>query len=313
MQNLISKLVILLSSIFIASCTTFQTSGGPFAKSSSPAKKAEGAVLIEQGDPSQELPEEAIQTTDRMALILGPGGAKTFAQAGFIKELSKAEVPIKKIMGLEWGALISALYSAKGQAHEIEWQLFKMDALEQAKEKSFLSILRRQENPQDIWSEFLTEAFSGQKIDSMALPWSCAYDYNGVVRFASSGDVAKAVEKCFFFPPNSKVMRHLAAPEALAKTVEQLKKEGYGPIVYVDVMSGMSNRFKSSYVKEADKILWRSIQRSLEAQVNLLDIEHVVIKTSSFMDDFESKSIMIKKGEGEAKPFISHIANKYNL
>lgn len=313
MLNIIIKSIILLTSLFALSCTTFEPVGGSVNSNSPSGQASEGAVLIDEGQVVQGPQAEVIQTSDRMAIILGPGGAKTFAQAGFIKELSKAEVPIKKIVGLEWGALISALYSSKGQAHEIEWQLFKMDALEQAKEKSFLSILRKQENPQEVWSQFLSEIFAGQSIDSMALPWSCAYDYNGIIRFASSGDVAKAVEKCFFFPPNVKNTRHMAAPDALAKTVSELKKEGYGPIVYVDVMSGMSNRFKSSYVSESDKILWRTVQRSLEAQANLLDIEHVVIKTSSYMDDFESKNIMIKKGEGEAKPFISFIANKYNL
>jgi len=301
---------IFVSTAMLSACTSLQTRNslpkGP--------QQTEGAVLVDKGQeqvPHNETAE--IETTDKLAIIFGPGGAKTYAQAGFIKELTRAEIPVSKIVGLEWGSLISALYASKAQAHEVEWQLFKMETLENAKEKSFLSLLRKEPDPQKVWEDFFEATFAGQQINNMTIPWSCAYDYQGIVRFASSGPIVNALKKCFFFPPNAKESRSLAAPDALLQTVNQLKKEGYGPIVYVDVLSGMVNRFKSSYVTVEDKFLWSIIQRSLESQINLLDIEHVVIKTGSFMDDFDAKNIMIKKGEGEASAFIKEITEKYKL
>jgi hypothetical protein len=61
----------------------------------------------------------------RLALILGPGGLRAYAHAGFVQELAKARIPISFMVGVEMGAVPAALYAYKGQPFDPEWQMMK--------------------------------------------------------------------------------------------------------------------------------------------------------------------------------------------
>ncbi|MEI7973267.1 MAG: hypothetical protein WCH11_02755, partial [Bdellovibrio sp.] len=51
----------------------------------------------------------------QLGLILGPGALRALAHVGFLQELSKAQVPVRGIVGLEMGALAGALMARKNQ------------------------------------------------------------------------------------------------------------------------------------------------------------------------------------------------------
>src|SRR5689334_6496276 len=61
----------------------------------------------EAGTPiEQPLPPITKEEPKKVAVILGPGGAKALAHVGVLRALQEQRIPIGKVIGLEWGALI---------------------------------------------------------------------------------------------------------------------------------------------------------------------------------------------------------------
>src|ERR1700691_5199496 len=81
--------------------------------------------------PTESVPNQAptpLKTeTKKVAVILGPGGAKALAHVGVLAAFQQQRIPVQKVIGLEWGALVGALYASKGQVHDVEWKLYKME------------------------------------------------------------------------------------------------------------------------------------------------------------------------------------------
>ena len=62
----------------------------------------------------------------KVGVILGPGGVRSFAHTGVLRELLQ-EIPIHSVVGIEWGALIGAMFATHGQVHKVEWELYKLE------------------------------------------------------------------------------------------------------------------------------------------------------------------------------------------
>ncbi|MCD4814713.1 patatin-like phospholipase family protein [bacterium] len=66
----------------------------------------------------------------KIALVLGGGGARGFAHVGVIRELEAAGIPIDMIVGVSVGSLIGALYADSGDSFQVEWKAFKIEKKE---------------------------------------------------------------------------------------------------------------------------------------------------------------------------------------
>ena len=62
---------------------------------------------------STEDEKPPVRSEKKVAIILGPGGVKTFAHTGVLQSLKKAGIPIDYVIGVEWGTLIAGLYAVK--------------------------------------------------------------------------------------------------------------------------------------------------------------------------------------------------------
>ena len=111
------------------------------------------------GEPSkQSPPPPAHNEARKVAVILGPGGAKAFAHVGVLKAFQQQRIPIDKIEGLEWGALIGALYSEKAQINDVEWKLYRMEQRNLPLPKGFFA-KRLGEETIKIMDDYLQDAF----------------------------------------------------------------------------------------------------------------------------------------------------------
>src|SRR5690606_6316175 len=117
----------------------------------------------DQGTPISPAPGPA-PVAKKVAVILGPGGAKAFAHVGVLKALQQNRIPIDKVVGLEWGALVGALFASKGQVHDLEWKLYKMEQHNLPYSKGLFNSKGPGEQTAKVMDKFIQESFGREDI-----------------------------------------------------------------------------------------------------------------------------------------------------
>ncbi|MBO9668401.1 MAG: hypothetical protein J7501_16500, partial [Bdellovibrio sp.] len=121
--------------------------------------------------PSTPPPAPVIPALPKIGIILGAGGAKTYAHIGFLHELARAKVPVAAIGGVEFAAPMAALYANREQANDVEWQMFKLKD-EEVMKKSLLGNVNKN-NDVSVLREFYSTAFSRVKAEDFRVPFAC--------------------------------------------------------------------------------------------------------------------------------------------
>ena len=98
------------------------------------------------GETHPDSPPEPLETHSpspkpplKVGMILGPGSSRSLAHIGVIRELVKAQIPIDSIVGIEWGALVGAMFANNGQVHDIEWKIYKLQRKDFLVKKTYFS------------------------------------------------------------------------------------------------------------------------------------------------------------------------------
>lgn len=249
----------------------------------------------------------------KLAIILGPGGYKSFAHAGVLKELRRKNIPIHKIVGIEWGALVAALYAQRGQINEAEWKLYKLEKLD----LSSAGFFSRKKEPQSmsVLEEFLRINLDLKDISKASVPFFCpSLSINqGVLSWQDKGQIYKAVQNCLPYPPLFKPEQFFsAALFSFDEVITRLKNEGYGTIVLVNVM-GDGNLFDNPMLKEdyATAILWSEARRLLwQAKLKVTDVIEVNTR-GIHISDFDSRKLLVTAGEAAGEKAAKDLATKY--
>ena len=105
-----------------------------------------------------------------VVLVLGPGQAKAFAEAGVIRALSDAKIKISGIYGVEMGALIGALYAKDGSVNHMEWELmhFKEGAFD-TEENALDRLLKRRPSAEQLEDD-LKKSFGDRDLAKTKVP-----------------------------------------------------------------------------------------------------------------------------------------------
>ena len=106
-----------------------------------------------------------------MALVLGPGGAKALAHAGVIKALQENHIPINRIVGIEWGALVAASFAIHGQFHEVDWKLYRLDQVDLSAKGLFG--IGHGDRTIKVLDGYLKENFGNIDYANLKIPFSC--------------------------------------------------------------------------------------------------------------------------------------------
>ena len=252
----------------------------------------------------------------KVAVILGPGGAKSFAHVGVLKAFQQQRIPVEKVIGLEWGSLIAGMFAVKGQTHDVEWKLYKMEQQNLLQPKGFFN-RRSDENSINVMDSFLNETFGVEDVAKARVPFVCPTRsvYSGVVAWQSKGLFKDVMKRCLQFPPIFRPQgTFLAGASQASEAVEMLVKEGYNVIILVNVLGSAlpvgqdALRDNLNYV-----ILWQEIKRAI-LETSRLNIDTVTVDTSSYpMMQFGAKKELISLGEAAGLKAAGGLISKYGF
>jgi NTE family protein len=254
--------------------------------------------------------------TKKVAVILGPGGAKALAHVGVLKAFQQQRIPIDKVVGLEWGALIAALYADKGQVNDVEWKLYKMEQKGLPRPKGFFT-KRLGEDTVKVMDDYLQEAFGKTEVSGARIAFGCPSRsiWTGVVTWQSRGAMRDAVRRCLPFPPLFKAQGTvLAGASQATEAVELLRREGYNVIILVNVLGSALPVAQDSLLENLNYvILWQEVKRALH-ETSKYGVEVVNVDTSSYpMVQFESKKELVNLGESAGQSAANQLVNKYGF
>lgn len=251
----------------------------------------------------------------KLGLILGPGAFKTWAHLGVLRELEKFGFRIHAIVGMEWGALIGGIYSQKGRANDLEWQLSKM-------KKSDLphdGVFGPNYQPATIKSmgKYFDTVFQQTRIENGAIPFACSSVLlkNGKITWWEEGPIRPAIEKCMTYPPlYSSQNGWVAAAFDVGEAVKKLREKGAEIIVLVNVLA-RGSVLKENRVRNQDEngIIWWKVTHDLNTVQTGLDWIIGVHTRNYDILDFEARPSFVLFGQEFGAVAGKKIAEQYGL
>lgn len=251
----------------------------------------------------------------KVALILGPGGYKAFAHAGVIKELRKNNIPIHKVVGLEFGALVGGLFAQRGQINEAEWKLYKLEKTDLDGAGFFSN--KTEMRSLKILDEYLKENLDARDVSNATVPFFCPSLHlnQGTVLWQDSGSMVSAVRNCLAYPPLFNSPQPIVAGLfSLDEIARRLKSEGFDILILVNVL-GDGNLFDNPTAngEYAPAVIWNEVRRSIwQARGGMTDVIDVTTRGIS-MTDFSSRKILVTAGEAAGERAAKLIADKYGF
>lgn len=267
--------------------------------------------------PPQPAPMPApVETAKKVAVVLGPGGAKAFAHVGVLKALQQNRVPIDKVVGLEWGALMGAMFAAKGQVHDLEWKLYKMEQSNLPYTKGLFNSKGPGEQSAKVMDGFIQDSVGRDDVSKTKVEFACPSRtiWTGVSQWQTRGALAEAVKRCLPYPPVFKAQgTFVAGATAASETVERLIKEGYNVVIFVNVLGAAMPFAQDGLLDNLNHvILWQEVKRSVfEAAKYNVDMIHVDTGTS--VVEFGAKKDLIAQGEKAGAAAAAALISKYRF
>jgi len=257
--------------------------------------------------PSKQQPVEPAKQVEEktqkpIALIFGPGGLKTYAHIGVVKNLERENIEINRIIGIEWGAVIGSVYARKAKIHDLEWQMSKLKS-EHLPNAGFFKNNIDLENPNRL-NLFFERIFPGYDLAQSKIPFACATKSTNksAASWLQSGPAFKDLKKCVAYPPlfysyNTWHADTLSIKDAIAK----LRSEGDYHIVLVNVIANDTFRTSKKVIdQEAEKILWQEVRDRLEEAAKEVDTYVAIDTSAESILDLGATKALIKLGQEQS-------------
>jgi len=249
-----------------------------------------------------------------VAIILGPGGAKAFAHVGVLKVFQQQRVPVDRVIGLEWGAFIGALYANKGTAHDLEWKLYKWEQQNPWADRGLFARSPLHRSIKFLDSYF-QDAFQKESLERGRVSFSCPTRaiWTGTVTWQSKGLTKDVMKRCLPYPPLFKIEGStVAGASQITEAVEQLMREGYRAIVFVNVLGSALPVPQNNLLNNEDYVvLWQEVKRAL-AEASRLGVDIIQVDTSTYaMSQFDAQKAITRLGEDVAVKAAAKLINKY--
>ncbi len=254
----------------------------------------------------------------RVGLILGPGGMKTFAEIGVLRELMRAKVPIRAIVGLEWGAVIGSLYAQQGQANEAEWKSFKLKETDLPDGSGgFLSSGLKSEAVGTL-GEFFDIVYGSAEIENGKVDFACPAYWSKTDQFGfmSRGPVKTALRACLPYPPmiaeNAGVR---AAPNSVEEASNYLRSRGANLVILVNVLGqGEFLPAKIAAAQPSDNLLWSEIRRELmRPHTNFVQFTINVNTSGHPITDYAGRRQLLEIGAKASLDVINRLSSQYGF
>lgn len=259
------------------------SAGGAAADSSSETGEVEG--------------ETKTATPIRLALILGPGGVRSYAHVGLLQEFVKGGGQISSIAGIEMGSLVAGLYARKGQVFDVEWQMFKL----REDELSSRGRMGLGNRPQAItvMEPFFRETFGDLRAEDARVPFACASANlrRREIFVLQRGAFSEVLFRCIPAPPMfSSYQGNMAALSAVDALVRYLQLRGATHVVFVDLLSDVHPVLGGS-PDSLENLIWAqsALASRLASQPQVL-VFSLDLRGSS-LDGFSERRNLLLKGQ----------------
>ena len=292
------KNLILVCFLFLAACQSrnIHEENQPPQNNVPEVTKPSEVIPVAPEMPVTKMPAPHDQI--RLGLILGPGGSKTFAQVGFLKELQTRKIPVNSIVGLEWGSLVAASFAAKGSAHEAEWQLSKL------KDSGSNWLGNSQTNIRDLIDP-LKAFLSSYSAESLKVPFACP-SLNlkkSQVFMMARGRLDQLLPYCLPYPPYfSAYEKNIAGPREVQQAVDYLKRQGANYIVLVNVLAGIS---------QDEPINWLELSYDMKRKWPGVHERLDIVISDKNISDFKSRQELIQLGSEQSVKFADKLMNRF--
>lgn len=276
---------------------------------------------IEDGSTQQPAAEFLGKTPPRVGLVLGPGGIKSYAHIGVLKQFERARIPIHSIVGLEWGSLAAMLYAEKASANDLDWRMNRLRESDLPKRNWPLGgNAARRDQYRDY---FKVAGIEQQSISAFQARAGCAVVTNSPrlgrssAAFLESGPVNAALERCMAISPLSvSSAAESAGPAALSEASRWLKAKGAELIVVVNVLG--SGELLSPDLAKAEpgtRDLWNEVRRSFvgAAKAPMANWVLEVQTNGTTIDDFAGRRAAQLAGEKSAAKLTEKLAKQYGF
>lgn len=253
------------------------------------------------------------QSPKKVALILGGGGARTLAHAGVIRALLAEKIEISHVSGIEWGSLVAASFAASGQSHDMDWKLYKLDALNLKFGSGFFG-LGGKKSIQDL-SEYFADNFSKVSVDRAKINFSCSSQTIGASssRVVDKGSMEEGLKQCIPYPPFFEVGKSVSANTSSWKLAQALRKNEAEIIVFIDVLS--PNILNDALIKK-DKmvtLLWTQSLESNQVTKSLIKDSFSISLDRYSIFDFSNRKAIEAAGEKAGAEIARALKQRYSL
>ncbi|RME17786.1 MAG: hypothetical protein D6797_01825 [Bdellovibrio sp.] len=256
----------------------------------------------------------SLPTPDHIVLILGPGGTKTLAHTGVIRTLEKARIPITHVVGIGWGSLVAALYAYKGQIHETEWLLYKLQK-ENFFHKGLFKTSLKPLQISELLSTFPSD-FQTARLQDFKVPFLCPAKsiWSGRVSIQQTGPVNKALNRCLFIPPLLKGQAPWMSALFSVQEILDHFKQNNTLFIFIDVLGPgrlFSNQWAQNHPVKA--LLWRETQSYIQHTVSHMNVEFISIQANHInIMDFENRKRLVLEGEKSGQQLVKRLS-KYGF
>ncbi|MDG0814764.1 patatin-like phospholipase family protein [Bdellovibrio svalbardensis] len=261
------------------------------------------------------LPAPVIPALPKIGIILGAGGAKTYAHIGFLHELAKFKVPVYAIGGIELATPMAALYANRELANDVEWQMFKLKD-DQVVKKSLLGSVHKN-NEVSLLKDFANTAFNKAKVEDFKLPFACP-SYNmkkNQVFLMNRGSLEQILYFCMAYPPFFQPYQgNISAIRDVTALANYLRSKGANYIVLVNVLQppGGAKPFTLD-TSATDNVLWSEISGVYNKPLPGVD-SVISLDTSEYgIMDFDKRREIMNKGAESAAKQLKSLTRKWGI
>jgi NTE family protein len=234
----------------------------------------------------------------KIGLILGPGFVRSYAHAGFLQEVHRAQIKIHAIAGIEMGALAAALYAREGKGFEVEWQMMKLKD-DELSDRSLVGTRRQIEASRLLQS--LSDVFGNDRAESSEVPFVCpSLNLSSQKVFLMSrGAWSQMLPFCLALPPQMKShQQSIAAATTLKSVADHLRSRGANRIVFVNALGG---------TKDDKDVQWSLIHQALISQQTAVDEFIQLPVMDQATSEPQQRRALIQKGQQEARLWTARI------
>lgn len=237
------------------------------------------------------------KSTPNFGILFSGGGARAWAHVGVLKEMQKYKFPVVAVAGIEWGAVIGAVYAQNLSANEVEWEMSKFKSLDKTNE--FLKTIFAKKTTADMKTAFTCP--------SLNLKSQSVYLLN-------RGNVDQFLPFCV---PSAGLAKPYGQSVALMSDVsilaQQLKIAGAQKIILINVLGSKKSKPYLKSIESVENQIWVESATQLTKKNTGID-EVIEINFEDLgIEDFDSRREMMAKGSELSYTQIKKIADKFGL